>query len=289
MKHLAMCRRKKCSVCAYTKATFGDYTDRGSDKRQLLSCFQAPLQDLRNWIRPVPLNASSSTDKYSDDCGPSGGDRTERRLSAMSGYSAFLGHSSPFPSTRSEYSFRRAYSSEETQTSTSSPSPSPSLPLDLTAEMALGAGAGLSIPPYISYIDEVSTSLSSESSSEDSGHGEESSSFNILDEAAGGPPCHCAFGNPSMPPTDTSLTSTSSAMGTGPALPAAATSRAFSSDSGFSSELYDTMGGHRSMSTSRGGAKLGAVGDDVDKPTPGLSRSKWTASFRKLINRVSKR
>ena len=106
----------------------------------------------------MPLNASSVSDKYSstsDDCdGPS--THGERRLSAISGYSAFLGHSSPFPSTRSEYSFRRAYSSEETQTSASSPSPSPSLPLDLTREVALGAGGGLTLPPYISYIDEVS-------------------------------------------------------------------------------------------------------------------------------------
>jgi hypothetical protein len=31
MKHLAICKRKKCSVCAYTKATFGDYTERGSE------------------------------------------------------------------------------------------------------------------------------------------------------------------------------------------------------------------------------------------------------------------
>jgi hypothetical protein len=31
MKHLAMCKRKKCSVCAYTKATFGEYADRGSE------------------------------------------------------------------------------------------------------------------------------------------------------------------------------------------------------------------------------------------------------------------
>jgi hypothetical protein len=31
MKHLAMCKRKKCSVCAYTKATFGDYAEKGSE------------------------------------------------------------------------------------------------------------------------------------------------------------------------------------------------------------------------------------------------------------------
>ncbi|PNF41054.1 hypothetical protein B7P43_G07670 [Cryptotermes secundus] len=296
MKHLAMCKRKKCSVCAYTKATFGDYTERGSDKKQLLSCFQAPLQDLRNWIRPVPLTSSSTSDKYStasEDYDGTGAARGDRRLSAISGYSAFLGHSSPFPSTRSEYSFRRAYSSEETetQTSTSSPSPSPSLPIDLTGEMAYGAMDGLTLPPYISYIDEVSTS-SSKSSSDDSGHGEELSSFNILSAAAaGGPPCHCTFGNPSSIPltADTSLTSASSNIGAGPSLPAAVTGRAFSSDSGFSSELYDTAGGHRSTSTPKSGNKINATNDNIDKSTQGLHRSKWTASFRKLINRVSKR
>jgi hypothetical protein len=139
----------KCKICC--------------SKKQLLSCFQAPLQDLRNWIRPVPLTSPSMSDKYStasEDCDGTGGTcvRGDRRLSAISGYSAFLGHSSPFPSTRSEYSFHRAYSSEETemQTSTSSPSPSPSLPIDLTGEIALGAVGGLAFPPYISYIDEVS-------------------------------------------------------------------------------------------------------------------------------------
>ncbi|GFG34612.1 hypothetical protein Cfor_01941 [Coptotermes formosanus] len=295
MKHLAMCKRKKCSVCAYTKATFGDYAERGSDKKQLLSCFQAPLQDLRNWIRPVPLTSSSVIDKYSTTSEDFDGTdaRGARRLSTVSGYSAFLGHSSPFPSTRSEYSFRRAYSSEETETrtSTSSPSPSPSLPMDLTGEMALDVVGGITFPPYISYIDEVSTGSSSKSSSDDSGHGEEFSPFNILSAAAEGPPCHCSFGSPSnIPPmTDTSLTSTSSNMGTGPSLSAAVTGRAFSSDSGFSSELCDTTGVHRSTSTSRGGNKINAANDNTDKSNQGLHRSKWTASFRKLINRVSKR
>jgi hypothetical protein len=31
MKHLAMCKRKKCSVCAYTKATFGEYAERSNE------------------------------------------------------------------------------------------------------------------------------------------------------------------------------------------------------------------------------------------------------------------
>nr|CAD7573075.1 unnamed protein product [Timema californicum] len=239
MKHLATCRRKKCSVCTYTKDTFGEYRN---DKK-LLSCFQAPLQDLRKWIRPMP----NSSDKYSTSC-PDNEEGGER-LSSASGCSVYLAHSSPFPSTRSEYSFRHNYSSD-TQTSTSSPSPSPSFPLNSLIPI-----------PFISYIDDESTS--SESSS-DSGHGED------LD----GPPCHCPYGAPSVP-TDTSLTSSSSA-------PVASSSRAFSSDSGFSSELYE------SGRKSRGGAKTPLDGED-ERSHAGLQRSKWTSSFRRLINKVSKR
>jgi hypothetical protein len=78
-------------------------------------------------------------------------------------------------------------------------------------------------------------------------------------------------------------------MGAGPSLPATVTGRAFSSDSGFSSELCDTTGVHRSMSTPRGVNKVNATNENTEKSSQGLHRSKWTASFRKLINRVSKR
>lgn len=66
-------------------------------------------------------------------------------------------------------------------------------------------------------------------------------------------------------PTDVSLTSSSTA------------ARAFSSDSGFSSELCDS--------------KTAGIGEATPSPPPksSLNRSKWTASFRKLIHRVSKR
>lgn len=44
MKHLASCRRRKCSVCAYTRATFGDYPSaRGGGT--LLSCFHSGSTD----------------------------------------------------------------------------------------------------------------------------------------------------------------------------------------------------------------------------------------------------
>ncbi|GLH04278.1 Uncharacterized protein GBIM_10017 [Gryllus bimaculatus] len=263
MKHLASCKRKKCSVCTYTRTAFGEYADRNDKK--LLGCFQAPLQDLRNWIRPVPLSASCSED---ESAGPFSRENEGPATSSASGLSAYLGHASPLPSTRSEYSFRRAYSSE-TQTSASSPSPTPSLPAECLSEGAVGP------LPYISYIDEVSTS--SESSG-DSGQGEEP--FPALE----GPPCGCPYSNLSVP-TDASLTSSSSAP------PTAAAGRAFSSDSGFSSELYDT--GRRSLHSNASKAatstQSASKAEMEDDRLPNLSRSKWTSSFRKLINKVSKR
>ncbi|XP_054276451.1 uncharacterized protein LOC128995457 [Macrosteles quadrilineatus] len=39
MKHLATCRRRKCSVCAYTRATFGEYANNESGGKKLFSCF----------------------------------------------------------------------------------------------------------------------------------------------------------------------------------------------------------------------------------------------------------
>ncbi|XP_039287260.1 uncharacterized protein LOC111057612 [Nilaparvata lugens] len=47
MKHLAMCRRRKCSVCAYTRATFGEYASSSGNRGKLFSCFQAPFGEMR--------------------------------------------------------------------------------------------------------------------------------------------------------------------------------------------------------------------------------------------------
>lgn len=109
--------------------------------RKLMSCFQAPFQDLRNWIRP---SMSASDD---DVLRATGGGGDGEMLSTASGGSIFYGHHSPLPSTRSEYSFRRAYS-----TSTSSPSASPTLSLPLECINVVAE-------PYISYIDEASTQV----------------------------------------------------------------------------------------------------------------------------------
>lgn len=217
--------------------------------KKLFACFQTPFQDLRNWMRPVPsqLDSMDRCEKCLPDVQyPSCLDK-----SAECTYSG-IQHSSPFPSIRSDYSFRRTYSLGRGAGGTcsmSTPSPSPSLPFSCI------------INPHISYIDDTSTV--SESSS-DSGHGEESynlppcpgeSSYNMS-------ACTCAY-NP-----DTSLTSAASA-------PPA--NRAFSSDSGFSSELYEPKQCASTPNNSTNNSKCK------------LERSKWTSSFRKLIHRVSKK
>lgn len=43
MKHLATCRRRKCSVCAYTRATFGEYPMSRRRNNKTMGCF--PFQE----------------------------------------------------------------------------------------------------------------------------------------------------------------------------------------------------------------------------------------------------
>ena len=242
MKHLATCRRKKCHVCAYTREAFGEYANRNDGK--LFSCLQAPLQDWRNKRRgPV----SSTPSPYCSDEGELFEDEVEGEGEAAAGPSR-----SPLPSCRSEYSFRRAYSS--TAPSSPSPSPSHSLPLH-----CLG--------PHISYIDEASCS------SGDSGQAGEERCTET---------CHCLEGLEGLEgaATDQSITSSCSAQG-----PPSA--RAFSSDSGFSSELYESALQRSSeRSSDRSSSSRGAP-----RPEQGSFQrgTRWTASFRKLLTRVSSR
>ena len=170
---------------------------------------------------------------------------------------------SPYHSVRSDYSFRRTYSLGRGGTCMSSPSPCPSLPLSCLTN------------PHISYIDETSTV--SESSS-DSGQGEESynippcageSSYNVS-------ACTCVYDvHPDESLTSTTTTTATTSSSAPPA------NRAFSSDSGFSSELYDPK---QQTVTSSSGSTNSTTGAKCK-----LERSKWTASFRKLINRVSRK
>ncbi|KAF4527102.1 hypothetical protein B566_EDAN013736 [Ephemera danica] len=119
----------------------------------------------------------------------------------------------------------------------------------------------ISGPSGISYIDSDESSSSSEGEDEVS-----TSSYEEEEDEERG------LMATSLLPTDASLTSGSTAAG-----------RAFSSDSGFSSELCD----------SKAASARDEGGDDATPSPPpaksSLHRSKWTSSFRKLIHRVSKR
>ncbi|XP_072390832.1 uncharacterized protein [Diabrotica undecimpunctata] len=55
VQHLATCRLKKCSVCAYTKSTYRKMSPnyRKYD-RKLFGCLQTPFLEMRNMIKPHP-------------------------------------------------------------------------------------------------------------------------------------------------------------------------------------------------------------------------------------------
>ncbi|CAH1968023.1 unnamed protein product [Acanthoscelides obtectus] len=55
VQHLATCRRKKCSVCAYTKETYSKLSPNNHKyERKLFGCLQTPFLEVRNMIRPPP-------------------------------------------------------------------------------------------------------------------------------------------------------------------------------------------------------------------------------------------
>ncbi|CAH1105397.1 unnamed protein product [Psylliodes chrysocephalus] len=55
VQHLATCRLKKCSVCAYTKTTYRKMSPNGRKyDRKLFGCLQAPFLEMRNMIKPPP-------------------------------------------------------------------------------------------------------------------------------------------------------------------------------------------------------------------------------------------
>ncbi|XP_026685888.1 uncharacterized protein LOC113471150 [Diaphorina citri] len=61
MKHLATCRRRKCCVCSYTKATFGEYASSSDEigRGKLISgCF--PFHDLRRKVRHENVDSHPS-------------------------------------------------------------------------------------------------------------------------------------------------------------------------------------------------------------------------------------
>ncbi|KAJ8957078.1 hypothetical protein NQ318_007291 [Aromia moschata] len=55
VQHLATCRQKKCSVCAYTKATYRKMSPHHRKyDRKLFGCLQTPFLEMRNMIKPPP-------------------------------------------------------------------------------------------------------------------------------------------------------------------------------------------------------------------------------------------
>ncbi|XP_050591006.1 myosin-7B-like isoform X3 [Bombus affinis] len=57
--HATSCRRRRrCSVCLYARRTFAEIDDYRDDGN-LFKCLQAPLQDLRTWLRPSTTSTTS--------------------------------------------------------------------------------------------------------------------------------------------------------------------------------------------------------------------------------------
>ncbi|XP_020288013.1 uncharacterized protein LOC109856776 isoform X2 [Pseudomyrmex gracilis] len=201
--HATSCRnRRRCSICMYARRTLAG-VDSYHDNGNLLQCLQAPLQDIRGWLRPNSATSSSA-------------------------------NSSRVPRLDSSIADRE-----------------------------------------ICYIDDSSVDSSSNGSTNSRSCSSSTSSSNsgYDDEAY-----------PSTPIAEPSLSSATSSV--------PHTNRAFSSDSGFSSEIGDrrsrcfdnSSGKSRNMSESLDGNEddQGASGRD------GLTRSRWTSSFRRLLGRKSK-
>ncbi|GLV32035.1 hypothetical protein CBL_12009 [Carabus blaptoides fortunei] len=81
MRHLATCKRRKCSVCTYTKAAFGNFSHH--QRHKLFSCFQIPFQDLRNKIKSSP-SSSEETESLSEFFRPSCSTSTTSECSSVS-------------------------------------------------------------------------------------------------------------------------------------------------------------------------------------------------------------
>lgn len=59
--HATSCRRRRrCSVCLYARRTFAEIDDYRDDGN-LFKCLQAPLQDLRTWLRPNTASTTSAS------------------------------------------------------------------------------------------------------------------------------------------------------------------------------------------------------------------------------------
>lgn len=67
VQHLATCRLKKCSVCAYTKSTYRKLSpDHRKYDRKLFGCLQTPFLEMRNMIKPPPSPIHSEGESLSE-------------------------------------------------------------------------------------------------------------------------------------------------------------------------------------------------------------------------------
>ncbi|XP_003425083.2 uncharacterized protein LOC100680036 isoform X2 [Nasonia vitripennis] len=117
--HATSCRRRRrCSVCLYARRTFQDVDDFRDDGK-LFKCLQAPIQDLRTWLRPStpaalpPLRTSSPLERgisYIDDSGTSSEDEAYSNTQAAEVSLSSTVSSAP-PTTRA-FSSDSGFSSE---------------------------------------------------------------------------------------------------------------------------------------------------------------------------------
>ncbi|XP_014613878.1 PREDICTED: uncharacterized protein LOC106792176 [Polistes canadensis] len=222
--HATSCRRRRrCSICLYAQRTFAEVDDY-QDDGNLFKCLQAPLQDLRTWLRP------SATCTAGSACTGGGSSRTPRTSSPLAEREiAYIDDSSVDSSggVSTNGSTEMTTSSSTTSNSSSnSASDDEAYPSTLVAEMSLSSA------------------------------------------------------NSNVPPNN----------------------RAFSSDSGFSSEIGDRRSrcfenGCSSASSSTG-SKSRKISESFSSSEPddqgtsggggGFTRSKWTSSFRRLLGRKLK-
>ncbi|KAI4493257.1 hypothetical protein M0802_009545 [Mischocyttarus mexicanus] len=240
--HATSCRRRRrCSICLYTQRTFAEVDDY-QDDGNLFKCLQAPLQDLRTWLRP------SATCTTGPGCTTSSGSG-----SGTGGSSSGGGGGSSSRTAR-----------------TSSPL----------------------VEREITYIDDSSVDSSGGGSTNGSTESTTSSSTSSNSSS------NSASDDEAYPSTLVAEMSLSSANSNVPP-----TNRAFSSDSGFSSEIGDRRSrcfenGCSSTTSSSTGSKSRKISESFSSSEPddqgtssgggGLTRSKWTSSFRRLLGRKLK-
>ncbi|CAH1141502.1 unnamed protein product [Phyllotreta striolata] len=85
VEHLATCRLKKCSVCAYTKSTYRKMSPncRKYD-RKLFGCLQTPFLEMRNMIKPPPSPIHSEGESLSEWFCPMEGTPVQSDCSSLS-------------------------------------------------------------------------------------------------------------------------------------------------------------------------------------------------------------